>query len=94
MAIDGATMAGGIALAATANHSSSDFVGGVVAGVANSLQSDLGAALIVTGLVCLVVNLALAPTELPPAIRLESSRPTVRVVPGHGLALSALTIDP
>lgn len=63
MIVDGALVAGGIALVATADHSSSDFVGEVVAQTGNSLQKEAGAIVLLAGLAGLVVNLALEPSS-------------------------------
>ena len=96
MAIDGALVVGGIAMVATADRSSPELAQSVFDGTANSLQNGVGAAALVAGLAGLVVNVALAPGEPAPAVRPVSpaSASTVRVAPGAGLSLSALTIDP
>src|SRR5450755_2713224 len=61
MAVDGALVVGGVTMAATADKSSPNFGMDVFDSVSNSIQTDLGAATIVAGLVGLVINLALAP---------------------------------
>ncbi len=96
MGIDGALAAGGIVLAATANKSSPELGQSVFDSTANSVQTDLGVAMLIAGLAGLVVNVALTPTEPTSVVRTVSpgSAPTVRVVPSAGLSLSALTIDP
>jgi len=94
MAIDGTLVAGAIAIMATANHSSPELAQGIFDSAANSIQTDVGAAVLIAGLVGLVINLGLAPDEPVSAVRPLSPAPTVRVAPSAGLSLSALTIDP
>lgn len=67
MAVDGALAAGGIALLATANRSSSELAPEVADGIFNSAQTGVGIVALVSGLVGLVVNVALAPDKPAPA---------------------------
>ena len=94
MAVDGVLVAGGIALAATANRSSPEFVGGVADGVANSLQQDLGAVTILAGLAGLVINLALAPDQPAPETPAPHPAAALHVAPSATLSLNALTVEP
>jgi len=65
MAVDGAMVVGGITLSATANRSSPEFATGVADSVANSILTDVGAAMLIAGLVGLVVNLGIKPRHTP-----------------------------
>jgi hypothetical protein len=94
MVADGALVAGGIALAATANQSSPDFATGVVDGVANSLQKDLGAVALVAGIAGLVINLALAPETPAPDSVGPHPVAALHVAPSANLSLGAVTLEP
>ncbi|HET9988655.1 MAG TPA: hypothetical protein VFQ65_09040 [Kofleriaceae bacterium] len=94
MVVDGALAAGGIALAATANHSSSEFATGVADSVANSLQTDLGAVAVAAGIIGLLINVAIAPDKPAPENVAPHPVAALHVAPSANLSLSALTIDP
>jgi hypothetical protein len=78
MAVDGAFVVGGIAVTTTANRSSPELGNQVFDSTTNSLQTDVGAVMLVAGLVGLVINAAL------------QQKPTMAVPASPGAAPSAL----